>query len=151
MDFSSKINQFQTIGTYDYKFDEVGNVIVNSSSTTFQYNYLCLPLMDVVYDPKSIKSYYNIQFEEFLPTTETTNEIINQPSIVMEELENVKAENKELKTRLNNLVSASENNSTEAEKQATKNVILELRKALKEGIEDRDFFEEFPYTAKTVE
>ena len=150
MDFSSKINQFQTVGTYDYKFDEVGNVIVNSSSTTFQYNYLCLPLMDVVYDPKSIESYYNVQFEEFLPSVETTNEIIEKSPDV-EELENVKAENEELKTRLDSLILASENNSTEAEKQAVKNVNLELLKALKEGVENRDFSEEFPYTAKTVE
>lgn len=150
MDFPSKINQFQTIGTYDYKFDEVGNVIVNSSSTTFQYNYLCLPLMDVVYDPKSIESYYNVQFEEFLPTVEIIDEISDTP-VGMEELENIKAENEELKTRLDDLVLESEDNSTEAERQATKDVILELRKSLKEGVEDRDFSEEFPYTAKTVE
>ena len=151
MDFPSKINQFQTIGTYDYKFDEVGNVIVNSSSTTFQYNYLCLPLMDVVYDPKSIESYYNVQFEEFLPAPESNEVPDDLPIMDFEELESVKAENEELKTRLDDLVLESEDNSTEAERQATKDVILELRKALGEGVEDRDFSEEFPYTAKTVE
>jgi len=150
MEFSSQIDQFQTAGAYDYKFDEVGNVIANSSSAIFQYNYLCLPLMDVVYDPKSIESYYNVEFEEFLPAEETIDETETQPSIFTEELENVKAENEELKTKLDDLVLASEESSTEAERQATKDVIIELRKALKQGVEDKDFSEEFPYTAKTV-
>jgi len=151
MAFSSQINQFQTLGTYEYKFDEVGNVIANSSSAMFQYNYLSLPLMNSVYDSKAIESYYSVEFEEFLPAEEEVGETEIQPSVFVEELENVKAENEELKERLENLILASEDNVTEAERQATKDVILELRKALNQGVEDRDFSEEFPYTTKTVE
>jgi hypothetical protein len=152
MVFSAKINKFQTLGVYDYKFDEVGNVIANSSSVEFAYNYLSLPLLDFVYDNKSIESYYDVTFTEFVPLEE--NEEVNQ-QVASEELSQTNdalvQENEQLKTQLNELITSSEDDSTAAQKEAIKQVVIDLRIKLGEGKEEKEFNEEFPYTAKKVE
>lgn len=152
MEFSPQINKFQTLGTYNYKFDEVGNVIANSASAEFSYNYLCLPLMDSVYDNQSIESYYDVNFVEFVPPEVTEeaelaqeNEDVAQQNAVLEQ------ENIALKSQIDELVAASENDSSIAKNDAIKQVIIDLRIKSGEGKETRDFNDEFPYTVKVAE
>jgi len=148
MEFNNQINKFQTLGLYDYKFDEVGNVIANSASAEFSYNYLALPLRDMVYDTQSITAYYDVDFTEFVPalvpvsaTDTTINSTANQDLIT---------ENNQLKSKIDDLIQLSESNSAVAKNDAIKRVILDLRIALKEGKEDREFSDVFPYTAKAI-
>lgn len=150
MSFSKQIEKFEKSGEYNYKLDESGNVIANSSSAIFEYNYLALPLNNFVYDNKSIVSYYGTDFSEFFPTPKI--EEIQQKQEYNAALDNTKKleeENQNLKNQLNDLIKSSESNSNVAQNEATKQVILDLRISLGQGKEERDFSKEFPYTPKT--
>lgn len=150
MDFSVQINEFQTSGKYDYKFDEVGNVMVNSSSMIYQYNYIGLPLMDVVYDDQSVESYYDLNFTEFIPVSNINESDIDTEQLSQSNQELIQ-ENTELKSKINTFIKLSESDSSVAESDSIKRVILDLRIALKQGEEDREFSDTFPYTPKNVD
>lgn len=139
-DFSKEIDTFQKYGTYNYKFDEGGNLVFKKNPSDFTEQYLSIPLIDYVYDNQKISSFYNTEFSEFFPTTV-------QPIVVSENQEssNLETENKELKERLSFLTEMVDENITESERLAIKQVILELRIALKQGIAERDFSISFPY------
>ena len=144
-DFSTNILEFQQNGTYTYKFDSVGNLYFNSSSADFSQVYLKLPLTNVVYDNSKIEKFYDPEFREFIVDTKpiitetTTNELQNQ-------IDAIQNENNSLKITLDSLISKDESNSSSADKQATRQVILELRKTLGQGRVDSDFSDTFPYT-----
>lgn len=146
--FHSKINKFQTIGDYDYKFDEVGNVIVDSSSMEFSHNYLSLPLLNLNYDAKKIESFYDVNFTEFSPAIVQDQ----PPSDILEPVNfELLEENAQLKIKIDELIKLSESDSSIASNEVVKQVILDLRIALKQGIEERDFSTDFPYTPKADE
>ena len=150
MEFTSQINKFQTAGLYNYKFDEAGNVISNSASADFSYHYLSLPLLNSVYDNKAIASYYDINFSEFvIPPTKPDATISINSETTRQSNQQLVVENEQLKTKINDLVILSESDSSVAKNDAIKRVILDLRISLKEGKEDRDFSDSFPYTIKS--
>jgi len=144
--FSIQIENFKKFGTYDYKFDEYGNLIINSSSSDFYQNYISLPIKTVNYKEK-LTEFYSIEFEEFLPPTEEEqSEILSEEQ--QENIVDVLIEEKEqLESQLNDLIERSENFNSESDTLAIKQVILELRKKLNEGVIDEDFSEDFPYTS----
>jgi hypothetical protein len=139
-DFSKEIDVFQKYGTYDYKFDEGGNLVFKKNPMYFNEQYLSIPIVDYVYDNQKITSFYNTEFSEFLPTKV-------EPEIVIEndDSSELKTENRELKERLSLLTERVDENITESERLAIKQVILDLRISLKQGISERDFSETFPY------
>lgn len=143
--FTQQITDFQRYGTYAYGYDSVGNVIFNSSSNDFSQVYLAFPLQNFVYDGGKIQSFYDPAFVEFLPTT-GSQKMSADAEQLQAELDSEKAKNKEMTQQLNTLIAASETSSSVADKEATKQVILELRKALKQGRVDSDFSDDFPYT-----
>ncbi len=49
-DFSQQIASFTDYGIYQYQFDNVGNVILNPSSSTFQQVYFSLPFGNFTYN-----------------------------------------------------------------------------------------------------
>jgi hypothetical protein len=158
MEFNAQINKFQTLGIYNYKFDEVGNVIANSSSMEFSYNYLSLPLWNSNYNNTKIQSYYDVNFAEFVPEEPILTDDGNLIESSDDLLENVQttnqdlaAENSQLLSRIDELVSLSEEDSSVAENSAIKQVILDLRMALKQGKEEKDFSVTFPYTPLKTE
>ena len=104
MQFSSQINKFQTLGTYDYKFDEAENVIANSASAEFSYNYLSLPLMNSVYDNTSIESYYDVNFTEFVPVK--AEPVIGETATIDSNVSLIE-ENSLLRDKINELISKS--------------------------------------------
>jgi len=144
-DFSTNILEFQQNGTYEYKFDAVGNLYFNSSSADFSQVYLKLPLTNVVYNNSKIEKFYDPEFREFVANTTPIITTVN-----MDELQNqmvaIQNENDSLKAKLDSLISKEESNSSSADKQATRQVILELRKTLGQGRVDSDFSDTFPYT-----
>lgn len=139
-DFSKEIDTFQKYGTYDYKFDEGGNLVFKKNPSNFTEQYLSIPLINYVYDNQKISSFYNTEFSEFIPTI-VESEIISKN----QEPSNLETENKELKERLSLLTERVDENITESERLAVKQIILELRIALKQGIAERDFSTTFPY------
>lgn len=144
-DFSQDISNFQRFGTYNYSFDSVGNLTFNSSSAHFNQVYLACPLQNVTYNNNKIKTFFNVEFEEFIsqPLTETTG-ITNS---LEEQLQVVQQENISLKTQLDDLIIQNEASGSAADQMAIKQVILELRKALGQGRVESDFSETFPYTS----
>jgi hypothetical protein len=144
-DFSQQIHNFQRYGTYEYSFDSVGNLTFNSSSVNFNQVYLSFPLSNVFYNNDKIKSFFNVQFEEFVPQTITSS--VDAAAALQEQLQNIQQENTTLKTQLDGLIAQSEDSGSAADQMATKQVIFELRKALGEGRVESDFSDTFPYTA----
>jgi hypothetical protein len=147
-DFSTNIQQFQQNGTYEYEFDDVGNLIFNSSSADFSQVYLSLPLTNVGYNNVKIASFYTPDFEEFIPTTASAS-----PTSSVDDLNNqlstLQQENQQLQGQLNDMIAQSTTSNPAADSQASKQVILDLRKALGQGRVDSDFSDTFPYTPIT--
>jgi hypothetical protein len=143
--FSQEISDFQHYGTYDYRFDNVGNLTFNSSSAMFNQVFLALPLLNVDYNNTKIQSFYNVQFEEFIPQVEITASLSSSADVLQTQLQTAQQENISLQSQLNDFILQSQVSSS-ADVQATQQVILELRKALGQGRVDSDFSTTFPYT-----
>ena len=125
-DFSQDISNFTNLGTYQYKFDEAGNEILNPSSSIFQESYFAFPLTDLNYDNTNINSFYNTTFTEFVaPVTQsnTTDSIEN----ITEQLITVTNEKNQLQTQLNEFITLSEQSSDAATQQTIKDIIIALR------------------------
>ena len=144
-DFSTNIQQFQQNGTYEYKFDEVGNLIFNSSSADFSQAFLSLPLTNVMYNNAKISAFYITDFEEFVPRTLST-EVTSSNSDLQQQLDIISSENDSLKSQLNDVIESTTAENSGPNQEAIKQVILELRKALGQGRVNSDFSEDFPYT-----
>ena len=143
-DFSQDIKNFRQNGTYTYKFDEVGNLTFNSSSSDFSKVCVAFPLVNIFYNNNKLDAFYNPNFEEFVPTTSSL-----QPTAsvdILQQMDSIQQENALLKTQLDSLVAQSETSSSVADQMATKQVIFELRKALGQGRVESDFSDTFPYT-----
>jgi hypothetical protein len=143
--FSKEISDFQKNGTYNYIFDEGGNLIFNRSSSNFNQTFLSIPLANVGYDDVKIKSFYTLEFTEFIPSTKVKATI----QVDSEEVTTLETENQELKDKLQQLSALSDANITEAERLSIKQVILDLRIQLSQGLAERDFSNEFPYLPLT--
>jgi hypothetical protein len=146
-DFSTDIQQFQQGGIYEYKFDSVGNLYFNSSSTDFSQVYLSLPLANIVYNNSKIEKFYDPEFQEFVPNTGSA-ELTSSIEALQQQLNVINEENTTLKGQLDSLIaqSAATAESSGPNQVAIKQVILELRKTLGQGRVDSDFSDSFPYT-----
>jgi len=144
-DFSQQIHDFQKNGIYIYQFDEGSNLTFNNSSADFHQHYVAIPLTNYAYNNTKIKSFYDLSFKEFVPTTVAAKTEL----VVSPEVSQLTQENEELKTKLNQLVETSDANITESERLAIKQVILGLRIQLKQGVAERDFSTTFPYLPLT--
>jgi hypothetical protein len=139
--FSNEIINFERYGTYEYNSDEGGNFLFKNPPEKFNEQYISLPLINYNYIKFKIDSFYDIEFKEFISNTqkvvssETTTEDISQ----------LKIENEELQNKLQILIEKSDENITESERLAVKQVILDLRISLKQGVAERDFSDIFPY------
>lgn len=143
-DFSGDIQNFERYGTYTYKFDAVGNLTFDSGSSDFSRVYLAFPLRNVVYNNAKIEATYDPTFTEFLPSPLTL--VQENSEEIQQQIDLLETENASLKSQLNSLTDQSNSDSSVADKVATKQVILELRKALGQGRVDSDFSEDFPYS-----
>lgn len=141
-DFSREIESFQRYGIYNYKFDNVGNLIFDSSSMDFSKVYLALSIQNIVYDNSKLENFYDPEFKEFVPILEPPLD----DNSSQEKLNILEEENISLKTKLDSILNTSNTTENDAEKMATKQVILELRISLKQGRVESDFSNDFPYS-----
>ena len=142
-DFSEQINDFVFHGTYGYKFDDIGNVILNPSSSVFQEHYVLFNLRTTVYNDNKVKTFYNTEFVEFVkPVEQSVSQSVAETQI---ELDSIKKENELLKTQLDSIIQESEQDGNRAVAIAIKDIILELRISLGQGKTESDFESEFPY------
>jgi hypothetical protein len=150
IDFSQQIANFTNYGTYDYIFDDVGNEILNPSSSTFQQVYFALPLGNCVYNESKILSFYDPNFTEFVPiTASVTGSIFSQE--VLDTIASYQLRNSQLQDQLSALVASSEQSSGSASQQAVKNTIVNLRIQLGQGSSLSDFEDVYPYSPISLE
>jgi hypothetical protein len=147
-DFSTDIVQFQTDGTYEYEFDDQGNLHFNSSSANFSQVYLALPLTNVVYNESKISQFYDPTFIEFIPAT-TASAITVSVDDLQAQLGVVEQENITLKSQLDDFIAQNQVTSAASDSQAVQQVILELRIALGQGRVASSFSTTFPYAPLT--
>lgn len=146
VDFSENIRNFERSGDYEYKFDDSGNLIFNSSSVDFSQVYLSIPLVNIIYNNNKLNTFYDPKFVEFIPTVSPTVPAVNVDDL-QQQLDTVQQENTTLKNQLDTIIIQNESNSSVADQMAIKQVILELRKNLGQGRVESDFSSTFPYTA----
>ena len=143
-DFQQEISNFRQHGTYAYKFDGCGNLIFNSSSVDFSQVYLSLPLLNVVYNNSKIETFYDPEFREFISNVNPSTIGLSNDTL-QNQLDIINQENTDLKSQLDALILQVQDNTTAADAGSTKQVILELRKALGQGRIDSNFTDTFPY------
>lgn len=146
-DFTQDIQNFRRYGTYDCKFDKSGNLTFNSSSTDFSQHYIMFPLKNVIFNNVKANSFYNPEFEEFIPNAGSLISIEPNSEDLQQQLSIIQQENLTLKNQLDIVIAQNEASGSDASQLAVKSVILELRKALGQGRIDSDFSDEFPYTS----
>jgi len=148
-EFSKQIDEFERYGVYSYNFDQAGNIVLNPASPRFNENYVSLPINNFRYDNKKIESFYNPDFEEFVPTTpDSVGDDTSAPVDVADleiEVSKLNEENKAITQQLQDLIAKSEQDGTAADTEAIKQVIIALRIELGEGKTEKDFETEFPY------
>ena len=146
-DFSIDILKFKKDGTYEYKFDNMGNLYFNSSSNDFSQVYLSLPISNIIYNNSKIKQFYDPNFTEFTPHIKK-EETADQIEFLTQQLNLIQREKEGLQSQLDAIVAQNTKltDETGPNKLAIKQVILELRKALGQGRVESDFSDTFPYT-----
>lgn len=146
-DFSQQIANFKQNGTYDYRFDSEGNEIVNPSSSIFQQVYFAIPLGNYVYNESRISSFYDSTFTEFIPTTLTaaSTSISVFPQDAIDQINAITYQNVQLQNQLQDLITASTQDSGSADTQSIKNTIIALRIQLGQGSTASDFEDTYPY------
>lgn len=151
-DFSQQVANFTNYGTYDYIFDDVGNEILNPSSSVFQQVYFALPLGNYNYNDSKILSFYNPAFTEFVPTTSTSSVSSSVfPQEAIDQINAITYQNVQLQSQLENLIASSEMDSGSADTQSVKNIIIGLRIQLGQGSTASDFQDTYPYLPNTLE
>lgn len=145
MAFEKEITQFQRFGTYLYEFDDVGNLVLNSSSLDFSQVYVAFNLSNFNYDLNKVTSFYDPTFTEFVPPA-TSSAITASADQLQSQLNDANSQNAILQSQLNDAIAANEATPSVADQQAAKQVILELREALGQGRVESDFSSDFPYT-----
>lgn len=149
-DFKLQVANFEKYGTFNYKFDEAGNVILNPSSSIFQQFYISLPLNVVNYNDAKLTSFYDVTFSEFVSPT-SGNATGSLPTDVIDQINDLQARNAELQDRLDNLIVQSELDSSSANAQLVKDILVALRIQLDQGSSVLDFQTDFPYLPLTLE
>lgn len=149
-DFTVQVTNFEKHGSFNYRFDEAGNVVLNPSSSAFQQHYLSIPLSNVNYNNNKIKSFYDVEFTEFVaPATASANAL--SPAEITDQINSLTAENQELQDRLGEVIALNEINNSAANIQAVKDIIIGLRITLGQGTVSSDFQSDFPYLPIPVE
>ena len=145
IDFNQQIANFTNYGVYNYKFDEVGNEILNPSSSVFQQVYFALPLGNYVYNKSKILSFYDPTFTEFIPAQTTSSVQSIFPQEAVDQINVITYQNIQLQSQLESLIKNSEQDSGSADVQSIKNIITDLRIQLGQGSSPYDFQNIYPY------
>lgn len=148
--FALQVANFEKYGTFNYKFDEAGNVILNPSSSVFQQFYIALPLTAVNYNNSKLTSFYDTVFTEFVSATPgSANSSL--PNEVADQINDLQSQNVDLQNRLDSLVAQSELDSSAANAELVKDIIIALRIQIGQGATSSDFQNDFPYLPLTIE
>jgi len=148
-DFTIQITKFLKNGTFDYQFDSEGNVILNTSPSVFQQNYLSLPLKNINYNNSKLLSFYDPKFTEFVAPP--TSSIDLTSTGVLDQINALTAQNQELQDQLDQVIALNEISDSAANRQAVQSIIVALRIQLGQGLTADDFQTTFPYSPVPLE
>jgi hypothetical protein len=140
-----EVSAFKNFGTFTNNTDSFGNlqlVYSVAQSVNGNVNYVKVPLKTFVYNENKIVDSNSSDFTE-LQTPETQQkQNIND---VLQQYNELLAENRILNQTVNELVEKYENNDDKQVIDAQKNTILNLRIQLGQGKVPSDFSDDFPF------
>jgi hypothetical protein len=149
MAFERQISNFVNHGTFNYQFDEAGNLILNPLAPILQQNWLAMDLVNFDYNETKVLSFYDPTFQEFIKPTATGSVII--PFELQEYIDNISKENEDLRVKLDEVISsASDIAKSQSDENEIKDILLGLRVALGQGKTTEDFYTTFPYLPLTA-
>jgi hypothetical protein len=140
-----EVATFKSFGTFTNNTDTFGNlqlVYSVAQSVNGNVNYVKVPLKTFVYNENKIVDSNSSDFTE-LQTPETQQkQNINE---VLQQYNELLAENRILNETVNSLVEKYENNDDKQVIDAQKNTIINLRIQLGQGKVPSDFSDDFPF------
>ena len=140
-----EVSSFKNFGTFTNNTDSFGNlqlVYSVAQSVNGNVNYVKVPLKTFVYNENKIVDSNSSDFTE-LQTPETQQkQNIND---VLQQYNELLAENRILNQTVNELVEKYENNDDKQVIDAQKNTIINLRIQLGQGKVPSDFSDDFPF------
>lgn len=140
--FEKELNKFLLDGTFENNFDDAGNINLFTEPVDVNQEYISYSLQNWVYKNDQIESLYDVNISEFTIPTENVSVLVDN------NVSQLTQENNSLKEQLNAIIDATNQNSSSALIDASKDVIVQLRIQLKEGKAISDFSDVFPYLKK---
>jgi hypothetical protein len=154
--FGSDITSFRN-GTLDYKynFNSAGNLFFKENSDVFNENFLKILVKNSGYDVSKLAKLYNLSFEEFKSSDQSSDQSPSKETNVSVSLEKKLVDSSRLISELKSQISSSSSTNSDdavyklrSELKASRDTIVELRISAGEGESPEDFGDEFPFYLK---
>lgn len=142
-DLQSYTQAFLLNGKFSNNLDNFGNINLNVSASSANQIFIAYDLRDNNYDTGSIVNLYDTSITnntQQVATTQVTQDLVNSYNQLV-------TDNESLKIQLDTASKAADQNPSQAEIQAQKDIIIQLRIQLGQGTQASDFSSEFPYQA----
>ena len=142
-DLQSYIQAFLLNGKFSNNLDNFGNINLNVSASSANQTFIAYDLMDNNYDTGSIVNLYDTSITnntQQVATIQVNQDLVNSYNQLV-------TDNESLKIQLDTASKAADQNPSQAEIQAQKDIIIQLRIQLGQGTQASDFSSEFPYQA----
>lgn len=140
-----EVDKFKNTGEFTNNVDDYGNlqlVFSVAQSTAGKLNYVKVPLKTFSYNSDKILDSNTTEFNELQTLQTEQKQDIN---VVLEQYNNLLAENRILNQTVNSLIEKYENNDDKQVIAAMKNEIIALRIRLGQGKVPSDFADDFPF------
>ena len=139
------VNKFKITGEFNNNLDEFGNyqlVYTVAQSMVAELNYVKVPLKTFVYNNNKILDSNTTEFNELQTLQAQEKRDVNE---ILQQYNNLLAENRILNETVNTLVEKYENNDDKQVISAMKSEIVNLRIRLGQGKVPSDFSDDFPF------
>ena len=139
------VNKFKITGEFNNNLDDFGNyqlVYTVAQSMAAELNYVKVPLKTFVYNNNKILDSNTTEFNELQTLQAQEKRDVNE---ILQQYNNLLAENRILNETVNTLVEKYENNDDKQVISAMKSEIINLRIRLGQGKVPSDFSDDFPF------
>jgi hypothetical protein len=139
------VNKFKITGEFNNNLDDFGNyqlVFTVAQSMAAELNYVKVPLKTFVYNNNKILDSNTTEFNELQTLQAQEKRDVNE---ILQQYNNLLAENRILNETVNTLVEKYENNDDKQVISAMKSEIINLRIRLGQGKVPSDFSDDFPF------
>ena len=139
------VNKFKITGEFNNNLDDFGNyqlVYTVAQSMAAELNYVKVPLKTFIYNNNKILDSNTTDFNELQTLQAQEKRDVNE---ILQQYNNLLAENRILNETVNTLVEKYENNDDKQVISAMKSEIINLRIRLGQGKVPSDFSDDFPF------